>query len=142
MLVTKNKEQFTDLQGRVFNELLFVEVTKIMIDNESKNITAYVRRGYLKDVIEQNEVWNDVTKQVEIVETTTQQKEVLVTKPGSYSEVEIKQLLDFNNIVLNSNDSNLIASEIATASAVLLQYVVSTEPHNYFGLSIDKWENA
>jgi hypothetical protein len=131
MLITKVKETITLNSGQVITEKIFLDITNISFGINDGKIIAYIKMGYETDQI--------VPMTEGEIETGFNQ---ISHKGKSFTDDRLKEMLDANGIVFNSDASNFLLREMIDNNLTILLSVITEEPGEYFGLTADKWEEA
>jgi hypothetical protein len=131
MLITKVAETINLENGKQITERIFLDITNVNFGLKDDQIGAFIRMGY------------EVTELIPMTDGETQIVERVIShKPKNFNDARLKELLDANGIVFNSDASNFLLREMITNAIPILQSVITVDPQDYFGLTIDKWEIA
>jgi hypothetical protein len=131
MLITKVAETINLDNGQQITERIFLDITNINFSLKDDQIGAFIKMGY------------EVTELIPMTDGETQIVERVIShKPKNFNDARLKELLDANGIVFNSDASNFLLREMITNAIPILQSVITLDPQEYFGLTIDKWEVA
>lgn len=108
---------------------LYSKVTQVNFLNVDNNIVVYNEIGVIK------------TENVEGLGEITSHSPI-VNRPLKYTQEEMKALIDATGINFNAGLTNLLIDEINAFVDAIITNHITNNPQNYFGLTIDKWENG
>lgn len=146
MYKTTNKHFINLPNGKRIERQLFVEVTNVNHILKSKMILAYVKKGYIEERIESEIVTDESGNPVLDADGNVQYENVtyydrIATDhyPQRYHEDEMKALLDANNYIVNSSQSNLMTTESSEGCYIVLEYLITTDSTGFFGVDFANW---
>jgi len=131
MIITKTAETITLNSGQVITERIFMDITNISFDLKDDKVIAYIKMGY------------EVTQTIPMTDGETEIVECVISHKGkSFTEARMKEMLDLNSIIFNSDQSNLLLTEMISNSITILMSVITEDPSQYFGITAENWEIA
>ena len=93
-------------------------------------IVIYLEKGYLSTLTDEatNE---EITKY-----------NVLANMPLSYTQDEIKALLDGSEIIFNASGDNLLIDEMDAAGLQIIKDLITADSSQFFGVDLSEWKEA
>jgi len=119
---TKGTEQKTGV--------LFVDVDLVSFLNRDGNIVVYLKIGEVVDVFD------------EVLQDTITTYPLLDARTITYSQDEIKTLIEATARDFNDPVTNLLLDEINTFVEDIILSDITANASKYFGLTVDKWQKV
>lgn len=108
---------------------LYVDINQCNFLNLDNSIVVYFNIGEI--LVEHDEIlFEDITTYP-----------ILETKPITYTQEEMKVLIESTGKNFNDPVTNLLIDQINVFSNDIILEDITLNPQNYFGLTVDKWES-
>ena len=129
MVKTINLQPYVD--GTVAkNGIIYSDVNFVNFLLPDSMITAYREIGVIEDYED------PITFEMSV------RYRKLSVEPIVFTDQSMKVLLDATGGYFNSNQSNLLVAGMKSYSDLIILNDITNKPENYFGITIDKWEQV
>ena len=127
MIQTKTPQNY--VQGTtVKTGIVYAVVKNVMFQLLDDNMVCYLEMGVIQNVFDPN---TESEEQVYVslgVDTLT------------FTDVQMKALIDATGTYFNSNQSNLLVADMNVYSDTIILNDIAVNPDKYFGIELANWE--